>query len=258
MSDTRISRTKAREHVASAPLFVLVEPQMGENIGATARAMLNFGVSGLRLVNPRDGWPNPKAAATASGAGIVVDGARVFDAFDAAVADCHYVIATTARRRELTLPVLDPQEAAAEMLRRMSAGETCAVAFGGERNGMSNDDVARCNAILSVPVNPAFASLNLSQAALLVAYEWSRAAGYGVVSAVPAEARPARREDVVRLIDHLENELDAVGYFFPPEMRDGMARNLRAALTRADFTEGEIRTLRGVVKALAKSRQISS
>lgn len=258
MSSGRISRSKAREHVSPAPAFVLVEPQMGENIGAAARAMLNFGVSGLRIVNPRDGWPNPKASAMASGAAAVIDEARVFDAFSDAVADCQFVIATTARRRELMLPVMEPAAAAAELRRRIDAGETCAVVFGSERNGLSSDDVALCDAILSVPVNPAFASINLAQAVMIAAYEWSCAArdggGYKTIETPLAHEPPAPREDVTRLIAHLEGELDAAGYFFPPEMRPAMERNLRAALTRAGFTEGEIRTLRGVVKALSRKR----
>ncbi len=254
MSDGRLSRTKAQERVAPAPIFVLVEPQMGENIGAAARAMLNFGVSGLRLVNPRDGWPNPKAAAMASGAAIVIDQARVFETVDEAVADCKYVIAATARRRELMLPVLDPVEAATALLKRIDVGENCAILFGGERNGLSSDDVARADAILSVPVNPAFASLNLSQAALIAAYEWSRAQDYGVVGSPLADEPAASREDVTRLIDHLETELEKAGYFYPPEKRASMARNLRAAFTRAGFTDTEVRSLRGAVKALANRK----
>ena len=237
-----------------APLFVLVEPQMGENIGATARAMLNFGVSGMRIVNPRDGWPNPKAAAMASGAALVIDQAQVFPDLGAAIADCQFVIATTARRRELMLPVFDPGEAVIALKERMAAGEKCAVIFGGERNGLSSDDVARADAILSVPVNPAFASLNLSQAALIVAYEWSRLSDYEVIETPLAEELRASRADVARLADHFESELDEAGYFFPPEKRPAMVRNLRAALSRARFTEGEVRTLRGAIKALAKPK----
>ena len=257
MSGQRISRAKAQETLAPAPIFVLVEPQMGENIGAAARAMLNFGVSGLRLANPRDGWPNPKAAAMASGAAFVIDQTEVFDTTGEAIADCQYVIATTARPRELTVPVLEPAQAAAELKKRIDQGERCAVLFGGERNGLSTDDVAKANAILSVPVNPAFASLNLSQAALLVAYEWSRVSGASLTGADDELEPPARREDLARLIDHLETELDAAGYFFPPEMRATMERNLRSAFTRAGFTEPEIRTLRGVIKALSKPRKTS-
>lgn len=251
----RISRTKAREGVTPAPLFVLVDPQMGENIGAAARAMLNFGISGLRLVRPRDGWPNPKAAAMASGATMVIDQTQVFDSVEEAIADCHYAIATTARRREVATPVLNPEEATTELRRRIDLGERCAILFGGERNGLSSDDVARCNAILSIPVNPAFASINLSQAALIVAYEWSRAGDYAGIESPFDEEPMASRDDVTRLSDHLEAELDEVGYFFPPEKAAGMKRNLRAALSRAGFTESETRTLRGVIKALVKSRK---
>lgn len=254
MTGIRISRKNAAEGVAPAPLFVLVEPQMGENIGAAARAMLNFGVSGLRLVRPRDGWPNPKAAAMASGAALVIDQAAVFDSLDDAVADCQYVVATTARRRELTLPVLAPDEAAAALKARVDAGQRCAVLFGGERNGLSSEDAARADAIVSIPVNPAFASLNLAQAALIIAYEWSHAGDYAAIDSPFAEEAPESREDLARLFDHLESELDAAGYFFPPEKRPGMERNLRAAFSRAGFTESEIRTLRGVIKALAKRR----
>lgn len=254
MKDIRLSRTKAKEGIAPAPIFVLVEPQMGENIGAAARAMLNFGVSGLRLVKPRDGWPNPKAAAMASGAAIVIDQARVFDSVDEAVADCEYVIAATARRRELMLPVVEPVEAAEALHQHIAEGRSCAVLFGGERNGLSSDDVARANAILSVPVNPAFASLNLSQAVLIAAYEWSRKRDYQPVGTPLTEEPPASREDLAHLFDHLETELDRAGYFFPPEKRPAMARNLRAAFTRAGFTEPEIRSLRGAIKALAKSK----
>ncbi len=252
-----MSRTRAQERVAPAPIFVLVEPQMGENIGAAARAMLNFGVSGLRLVNPRDGWPNPKAAAMASGAAFVIDQARVFETVDEAVADCEYVIAATARRRELMLPVLDPGEAAAALRKRVETGKNCAILFGGERNGLSTDDVARANAILSVPVNPAFASLNLSQAALIAAYEWSRAQEFSGVGTPLSEEPAASRDDLARLVDHLESALDRAGYFHPPEKRPSMARNIRAAFTRAGFTDSEVRSLRGAVKALAKPKKPS-
>ena len=254
MTSTRISRSRAGEFAGPAPIFVLVAPQMGENIGAAARAMLNFGVSGLRLVSPRDGWPNPKAAAMASGAASVIDGAEVFATLDDAVADCQYVIATTARRRELSLPVMGPPEAARELGRRINAGGRAAVLFGGERNGLSSGDVARADAILSIPVNPAFASLNLAQAALLVAYEWSQVADIAEAKNPFTEEKPASHDDIRRLYEHLEEELDAAGYFFPPAMRETMTRNLRVALTRAGFTESEARTLRGVVKALAKAR----
>ncbi|MFQ5562143.1 MAG: RNA methyltransferase [Parvularculaceae bacterium] len=254
--DQRVSRREGRKYLSPAPVFVLVEPQMGENIGAAARAMLNFGVSGLRLVNPRDGWPNPKAGAMAAGASIVIDQAEIFSSLDAAIADRQYVIAATARRRELPTPVLAPAEAAQELAKRIGAGQRCAVLFGGERNGLSSGDIARADAILSVPVNPSFSSINLAQAAAIVAYEWFLAS----VAAREAGVRPARepapagRDDLEHLFDHLEAELDAAGYFFPPEKAPQMKRNLRAAFSRAGFTEPEVRSLHGVVKALVKRR----
>lgn len=253
----RVSRREGRKYIAPAPIFVLVEPQMGENIGAAARAMLNFGVSGLRIVNPRDGWPNPKASAMAAGAAIVIDQTGVFETLDAAIADCDYVIATTARRRELATPALTPAEAACELRARIKSGQRCAVLFGGERNGLASDDVARADAILSVPVNPAFASLNLAQAALIVAYEWFSAGqdSDDYTKAISPEDRPARREEIAHFYEHLEAALEAAGYFFPPEKAPHMKRNLRAAFSRAGFTEPEIRTLHGVVKALARAPQ---
>ncbi|MGE0407787.1 MAG: RNA methyltransferase [Amphiplicatus sp.] len=236
------------------PVFVLVEPQLGENIGAAARAMLNFGLSALRLVAPRDGWPNPAATATASGASLVVNEARLFATTEAAIADCGYVLATTARPREMLLPVLSPAEAAAAMKARIARGERTAVLFGPERAGLSNEDVARADAVVSIPVNPAFASLNLAQAALVLAYEWAKADGRTGFAGDLDSAEPAARTDLERLIAHLFGALDAANYFFPPDKRPAMERNLRVALTRAGFTEAEVRTLRGVVKALARER----
>jgi tRNA/rRNA methyltransferase len=218
--------------------------------------MLNFGVSGLRLVRPRDGWPNPKAAATAAGAAMVIDRAAVFQTLDAAIADCRFIAATTARRRELTTPVLSPREAAVALRAHIEAGERCAVLFGGERNGLSSDDIARADAIVSIPVNPGFASLNLAHAALIVAYEWSQTSGRLAIERSAGEPA-APRAELQRLVEHLERELDAAGYFFPVEKRPAMARNLRAALARAGFTEREVRTLRGAIKALAANRKRS-
>ncbi len=253
MTETRISRTKARDFVSPAPVFVLVEPQMGENIGAVARGMLNFGVSGLRLVRPRDGWPNPKAAATASGAAVVIDNARVFDSVEAALADCQFVMATTARRRDLSTPVYEPVAAAGALRGRIDAGQTCAVLFGGERNGLSSDDIARADAIISIPVNPAFASLNLAHSALITAYEWSRAAGLAQPDYLQSEEFPASRQDLDIFYNSLEARLDEAGYFFPAAKAEGMKRNLRAAFSKAGLTDSEVRTLHGVVKALVRS-----
>ena len=250
----RLGRGFARDHIAPAPVFVLVEPQMGENIGAAARAMLNFGVSGLRLVNPRDGWPNEKAGAMAAGAAPVLDNVRVFEDLDAALFDCQYVVATTARRRELMTPVLSLRDAVSSLSTRVGEGLKCAVVFGGERNGLSSEDVARADAILTVPVNPAFSSLNLAQAVCLVSYEWSM--NTADISVTPAiERSPAVKDDVAGLVDHLERELDDVGYFFPEEKKPLMARNLRVALTRAGFTRPEIHSLRGAIKALVSGRR---
>lgn len=254
MAEPRRSRRGGVDDLHPAPLFVLIEPQLGENIGAAARAMLNFGLSDLRLVNPRDGWPNPAAVAMASGAVAVIDRARVFPSTLEALADCRYILAATARPRELMLPVVTPAEGAAEMKARIGRGETCAVLFGAERAGLSNEDVARADAILSVPVNPAFASLNLAQAALIVAYEWANADGRAPFKSELADAIPAPKADFEGLMQHVLGALDAAGYFYPPEKRPVMERTLRIAFGRAGFTEAEVRSLRGVIKALARGR----
>ncbi|GJL91565.1 MAG: tRNA (cytidine/uridine-2'-O-)-methyltransferase TrmJ [Hyphococcus sp.] len=251
----RIARRDGRSVLTPAPLFVLVEPQMGENIGAAARAMLNFGLSGLRLVSPRDGWPNERAGAMAAGASMVIDQTRVFGTTNEALADCNYVLATTARPREVLIPVLEPAEAAATLKARIDRGENCAVLFGGERSGLSNEDVMRADAIISIPVNPAFASLNLGQAALIVAYEWARADGRKSLAAELYEAEPASKENFERLFGHLIAELDDAGYFLVPKKRPTVERNIKAALTRAGMTEAEVRTFRGVIKALVNPRK---
>ncbi|GAB4519567.1 MAG: hypothetical protein Kow00133_05350 [Amphiplicatus sp.] len=187
----------------------------------------------------------------ASGADLVIARAQVFDRLEEALADCSYVLATTARPREILLPVLSPEEAAAALKARIDAGARCAVMFGRERSGLLNDETARADAIVSIPVNPAFASLNLAQAVAVLAYEWAKADGRKGFSSSLQEAAPAPREALDGFLDQLVGALDAAGYFFPPEKRPAMERNLRAAFTRAGFTEGEVRTLRGVVKALA-------
>lgn len=252
MAEERVSRRDGLGALRPAPLFVLVEPQLGENIGAAARAMLNFGLSGLRLVNPRDGWPNPAAAAMASGAASVIDGASVHASLDEALCDCRYVLATTARPREMLLPVLTPEEAAGALKQRIERGERCAVLFGRERSGLYNEEVMRADGVISIPVNPAFASLNLAQAALIVAYEWAKADGRESFASDLDAAPAASREDFERLMDHLVGELDKAGYFFPPEKRPVMERNIRIAFMRAGLTEAETRTMRGVIKALTR------
>jgi tRNA/rRNA methyltransferase len=237
------------------PVIILVDPQMGENIGAAARAMLNFGLTRLRLVRPRDGWPNPQAVAMASGAAPVVDGARVFDSVEAATADCHFVLATTARPREALLPVFEPKAAAQDLRQRIDAeGQTCAILFGGERSGLDGDDVAKAQGILTVPVNPGFSSLNLAQAVLLIAYEWGGSGSAVKGFATRPEVAPARIEAVNALIGRLMRELENSGYFYPSEKRPLMERNLRIALQRAAFADSEVQTLHGVIKALVHGR----
>jgi tRNA/rRNA methyltransferase len=234
------------------PAIVLVRPQLGENIGAAARAMLNGGLDDLRLVQPREPWPNERARAAASGADAVVDAARLFPTLEAAVADLRLVYATTARPRDIVKPVLPPREAAAAMRAVAPAGEGCGVVFGPERTGLDNDEVALADAVLAVPLNPAYASLNLAQAVVLFAYEWFQA---GLVA--PPTRRyhrrkpPATKRELAALLAHLEGELDAAGFFLPLDKRPVMVRNLRNVFTRAGLTEQEVRTLHGVVTALA-------
>ena len=237
------------------PIVTLIAPQMGENIGAAARAMLNFELSAMRIVSPRDGWPNDAAVANSAGAGRVLDAARVFEVSGDALADVQFAVATTARNRELSLPVLSPEESVAELNRRSAAGERTAILFGGERAGLATDDVARCDAIMTIPVNPDFSSLNLGQAVLVFAYEWGKAAALKpVFESRLADRWPTEKQDLERLFEHLESELERAGYFHPPEKREVMARNIRSALTRAGLTAQETQTLRGVVKALAQGR----
>lgn len=235
------------------PAFILVRPQMGENIGAAARAMLNFGLDRMRIVDPRDGWPNPKANAMASGAGRVLDAAGIFPDVAASVADCDYVFATTARGRELTRPVMTP-ERAMEHARAMSAeGKRVGVLFGPERAGLENDDVVRANALITVPVNPDFASLNLAQCVLLTAYEWRRQ-----TVDVPPEVMELARTDfatqieVEKLGDHFEQRLDAAGFFFPETKVPGMKLSLRNMWSRLNLTRADVQTFHGMLRQIAR------
>jgi len=245
----------------AGPAIVLVGPQLGENIGTAARAMLNCGLADLRLVAPRDGWPNEKAKSAASGADIVIDGARVYDGIPAAIADFQRVFAATARPRELVKAVLTPRAAAAEIRAAQARGERVGILFGPERWGMTTDEVAYAEAIIEVPLNPAFASLNLAQAVLIVAYEWHIAADATPARYVPTleehggPTELASQADIQLLFDHLERELDESGYLFPPDKRPTMVRNLRSIFLRANLTEPEVRSLRGAVKALVQRRR---
>jgi len=245
----------------AGPAIVLVEPQLGENIGMAARAMLNCGLSDLRLVAPRDVWPNPKAKNAASGADRVVDGARLYGDIPSAIGEFQRVFAATARPRELVKAVLTPRTAAAEMRAAEARGERVAIIFGPERWGLTTDQVAYAEAIIEVPLNPAFASLNLAQAVLIVAYEWHIAADTTPAIYVPTleehggPTELANQADILRLFEHLERELDESGYLFPPDKRPVMVRNLRSIFLRANLTEPEVRSLRGAVKALVQRRR---
>ena len=239
------------------PVFVLVRPQMGENIGAAARAMLNFGLSHMRMVDPRDGWPNPRAIAMASGAaGRVLDHAGVFATLPEAVADCAQVFATTARARDLTKPVMTPERAMEHARALTAAGRKVAVLFGPERAGLGNEDIVRANAIISIPVNPDFPSLNLGQAVLLCAYEWGRqgaAVAPEVLTLAGTELAPAI--EIEKLGDHFEERLDAAGFFFPAAKAEGMKLNLRNFWSRMPLTRADVQSLHGILRQLVRRRE---
>ena len=252
---------------AEAPALILVRPQLADNIGMTARAMANFGLGELRLVAPRDGWPNEKARIAASGANFIVDGAQAFATLKEGLAGLHWVCATTARQRDLAKAVLTPEQAVAEMRQRFAAGQRCGVLFGPERNGLETEEVANADATVMAPVNPNFASLNLAQAVLLMSYEWMKQANSGTLGRVttyeaPLQpglrtrgSPPATREELIGLFEQLEGELDRSGFFTAPEKRPSVVQNLRSMFTRMGATEQEIRTLRGIVKALVGGKR---
>jgi len=237
-----------------APAVILNQPQLAENIGAVARVMANFGLSDLRLVAPRDGWPQERAWASASGANWPLDEARVFARVEDAVADLRLILATTARPREVELPVLTPREAAARLRERAAQGLAVGLLFGGERAGLETADIALCQAIVTVPIDPKFRSLNLAQAVAVCAYEWRVAEEAGPPASFVRGPPPADQAAMLGLYEHLEAELETAGFFHPPEKRPSMVRNLRAPLARAGMTDQEVRTFRGVVTALSKGR----
>jgi len=240
------------------PVIILTRPQMGENIGAAARAMLNFGLTELRLVDPRDGWPNPRAVAMASGAaGRVLDRARVFPTLAEAMEGITYAFATTARGRELTKPIFTPATAAAHARTEIAQGGRVAFIFGPERAGLDNADVARASAILTVPVNPDFPSLNLAQAVLLLGYEWAQ--DRLPMQPMPAGRRPpgeipADRVEIERLGDHYESRLDEAGYFFPELKAPSMKQNLRNLWARMPLTRADVQVLHGMLRHLTRAR----
>ncbi|MCC6305464.1 MAG: RNA methyltransferase [Rhodobacteraceae bacterium] len=225
---------------------------MGENIGAVARVMWNFGLDRLRLVAPRDGWPNPAAVAMASGAGRLLDAAATFDDLAAAAADLTFLYAATARPRELTKPVLTPRAAVAEARARIAAGERVGFVLGPERAGLETAEVARAGAIVSVPVNPAFPSLNLAQCAAILAYEWACAGEARPAARAAGRADPASVIEVERLSAHLERRLEAAGFFFPADRAAVMKLMLRNALARLGLMRTEVQTIHGILRQLAR------
>ena len=236
-----------------APVFVLVRPQMGENIGAAARAMWNFGLDRMRLVSPRDGWPNPRAVAMSSGAGRLLDEAKLAATTSEAVADCHFVLATTARVRGLTKPVMTPETAMAEAVMRARAGERVGILFGPERAGLENDDIARANALISVPVNPDFPSLNLAQCVLLVGYEWRRQwAELPSGEVEMAGTDWATALEIEKLAAHYEARLQEAGFFFPAVKAAHMKMNLRNLWSRMGLTRADVQVLHGMLRQLTR------
>jgi tRNA/rRNA methyltransferase len=236
---------------ALPPVIVLVRPQLGQNIGKAARAMLNFGLTELRLVSPRDGWPNPEAGPAASGADVVLERARVFDNTAGAVADCSTVFASTVRRRDLAVPVVGPEEMAV-MIR---SGGRSAILFGPERSGLETDDVALASHIVTVPINPQFGSLNLAQAVILLAYEWSRGEALAQPTAKDVEP-PAPMGELENFLGQLTRDLHSSGYFFPPERTQATLHTIRTLFTKTGWSSRELNAVRGMLKAL--SRQLSS
>jgi len=238
------------------PSFVLVRPQMGENIGGAARAMWNFGLDRMRIVSPRDGWPSQKAVAMASGAGRLLDEAQLSGSVADALSDCTYVFATTARARDLTKPVMTPERAMQVAREKIASGEKVAVMFGPERAGLENDDISKANAIINVPVNPEYASLNLAQCVLLTAYEWRR----GAADVVPERVEMAKAEwasnlEVEKLADHYEERLETAGFFFPEAKAESMKINLRNMWSRMTFTRADVQMLHGMMRQMVRWKE---
>jgi tRNA/rRNA methyltransferase len=238
-----------------APIVVLVEPQLGENIGSAARAMANFGLSKLRLVKPRQGWPNEKAHVMAAGADRVLEAAVLYDSAAEAVADCTLVFAATARAHDQAKPVVGPQEAIELIAPAVAGGENVAILFGRERYGLEGHEVGLADRVVTFPVNPAFASLNLSQAVLVLAYEWFKLAGPGLPFAMPRKSPAATKQQLLAFFANLERELDKAEFFRPPEKREGMLLNLRNIFQRMELTQQDIQTLHGVILAIADGRK---
>jgi tRNA/rRNA methyltransferase len=246
------------------PAVILSQPQMGENVGATARAMKNFGLSELRLIAPKMEWPNDRAQILASGAGDILDRAQIHADAAGALADFQLILATTARGRDVTREVLTPQAAAQRLRQASEAGLKTALLFGGERAGLDNDEISLCDALITIPTAPLpqvksteikAGSLNLGQAVLLLGYEWLKSADETPASRIrPSIAVPASRQELVDLFEHLERELDAGGFFFPPAKKGAMVRNIRAMILRSNLTDQQARTIRGMIVALVRNK----
>lgn len=245
----------ARSVAGAGPAIVLVEPQLGENIGACARAMLNCGLTDMRLVNPRDGWPNPAAEAMAAGAIEVLETARVYPTTAEACADLTYVLATTARPRGVTKEALVPRAAVAQLRARIGAEQPAGVLFGPERAGLVNEDVTLADAVITVPLNPGFSSLNLAQAVLLVGYEWFQSGDDTPDIQLMSDSPPAPVVTREFFFARLEEELEDAGFFYPEHLEPTMKRNLRTLFTRAGLTDQEVQSLHGVIKALTGKRR---
>jgi tRNA/rRNA methyltransferase len=238
------------------PIVILVEPQLGENIGAVARAMGNFGLHRLRLVNPRQGWPNPKAQVLAAGADAILEGVELFDTVEEALADCTFVLAATARAHDQAKPVIGPDQAARVMATHIAEGENVAILFGRERNGLESHEVGLADQVITLPVNPAFASLNLAQAVLIVAYEYFKLAGGGALPfTTPQKSKLAPKQQLLAFFATLDRALEKAEFFRPPEKRDTMTTNLHNIFTRMQPTRQDIQTLHGVIIAIAEGRK---
>jgi tRNA/rRNA methyltransferase len=241
---------------ADGPSIILVKPQMGENIGASARAMANFGLKDLSLVDPRDGWPSAAADANSVGAFDHMNAVKVYDSVTDAIADAHTVYATTARPRDMRKPVFAPAQAVEDMIAKGQRGMKTAILFGGERAGLDNDDIALAQNIITFPTNPDFSSLNLAQSVLLLSYEYFRQANDAPAATLPEGKSPAATQgEVEEFLARLESELEDGHFFRNPDMRPAMVRNIRAMFTRADLSEQEVRTLHGMVSALIGKKQ---
>ncbi|MCY7340033.1 MAG: RNA methyltransferase [Sphingomonas bacterium] len=235
---------------AQGPIIILVRPQLGQNIGKAARAMLNFGLTEMRLVSPRDGWPNPEAGPAASGADVVLEQAQLFDSVQDAIADCSTVYASTVRRRDLIMPTIGPEKMARDLAG--SSGRS-AILFGPERSGLESDDVALATKIVTVPINPDFGSLNLAQAVILLAYEWSR----GVALAQPTVKQPepvAPMAELEGMIGQLDQALDQAGYYYPPDKTPTTRNAIRTIMTKPGWSSRELKMVRGMIRALVNPR----